>query len=684
MSTGSGELKLRIGAGSRSGGPATTALARLDDDFAGLGGGMRGTRAGAAPAVVAALDGTLTVGLDEVLAIEWGEVVEFVRAEDLERDERFETTVVDGVLTVTPRRSAPPSTRSTRAGLAIRRTWLAPIVQRGVGELAKELEEKQLSGDERVLIVERDGTLTPCEGPKDRHWGKAGDVLVLIHGTASSTRGSFGELLSSPAWPTVWDRFGGRVAALQHRTLTRDPFQNALTLMEALPARAVSLQVLTHSRGGLVADALLWATDVGANGAGGVEDVSNTAMALAREADRRPSGGAVTVDSMVRVACPARGTPILSERLDRFLTLLFNVGRLAANAAAGPLAGAVVKAFGQVVVAAAKARERLDVLPGLAAMIPGSDVVSLLNGPPRSGQLSPSKLVVVAGDLEPSGMKMVALDLVASGALFRGREHDLVVPVASMSGGILRTERSRFLRRGARVHHLTYFENDDSRAFIAATLRGERPTGALPLVAGAGEGAERSAWGKLPWTELAALEPGAVGGPLVFIIPGIAGSGLRDDSRPGKPRVVWGDLNTVGVVLNPSVLSPSKDLTPIADCQVTRYFYGDASTKLSSKAKVVLFAYDWRRSVVDAGGILADVIRSRPTTGEKIFLVAHSMGGLVARAAIHALGAEWDERVAAGARLVQLGTPNEGSWLAPQLVSGDAEIVDGPLGVALS
>ncbi len=83
-------------------------------------------------------------------------------------------------------------------------------------------------------------------------------VLVFLHGTASSTTGSFGELWT-PAQTAVrlalHKAYGSNVAAFEHRTLTESPIQNAIALVKALPART-RLHLVSHSRGGLIGELL--------------------------------------------------------------------------------------------------------------------------------------------------------------------------------------------------------------------------------------------------------------------------------------------------------------------------------------------------------------------------------------------------------------------------------------------
>lgn len=88
--------------------------------------------------------------------------------------------------------------------------------------------------------------------------GERTPVLVFLHGTASSTRGSFGAFLSreaEPEWKALTTLFGQHIYGFEHRTMSRSPIENALALATALPARA-RLSLVSHSRGGLVGDLL--------------------------------------------------------------------------------------------------------------------------------------------------------------------------------------------------------------------------------------------------------------------------------------------------------------------------------------------------------------------------------------------------------------------------------------------
>ena len=145
-------------------------------------------------------------------------------------------------------------------------------------------------------------------------------ALVLIHGTFSQTAGTFGKLWTQ--YPqlvaSLFDRFHDRVFALDHPTLGASPIANAITLAKAASAQA-RLHLLTHSRGGLVAETLarvcanpdLTNMDLFADDGASADELKELAKLV------KDKG--IVVERVVRVACPARGTLLASKRLDAYL-----------------------------------------------------------------------------------------------------------------------------------------------------------------------------------------------------------------------------------------------------------------------------------------------------------------------------------------------------------------------------
>src|SRR5262249_7852643 len=96
-----------------------------------------------------------------------------------------------------------------------------------------------------------------------------------------------------------------------------------------------------------------------------------------------------------------------------------------------------------------------------------------------------------------------------------------------------------------------------------------------------------------------------------------------------------------------------------------------AYLKLKLKLKIAgydadFFAYDWRLSLSDLGKKLALQIKSEDS---KVHLVAHSMGGLVARSALL-------DKPKNLHRIIMLGTPNFGSFAPIQALRGQYSIVN--------
>ena len=145
------------------------------------------------------------------------------------------------------------------------------------------------------------------------------------------------------------------------------------------------------------------------------------------------------------------------------------------------------------------------------------------------------------------------------------------------------------------------------------------------------------------------------GGPLVYVLPGLMGSRL---GTRGKllDDVIWLDLIEVAAGhLTRLALPRGARLVPLGVMLLN-------ALKLKLSLQVAGFdarfhAYDWRRGVED----LAHELNARIAAegGRDVHLVGHSLGGVVARVALAADGG----RVA---RLVQLGSPNRGSY-APVL-----------------
>jgi CHAT domain-containing protein len=180
-------------------------------------------------------------------------------------------------------------------------------------------------------------------------------------------------------------------------------------------------------------------------------------------------------------------------------------------------------------------------------------------------------------------------------------------------------------------------------------------------------------FGEQEYRELARLAREARKTPLrrdstrVFVLPGIMGSQLGSHRRVPLPNdVLW--LDPVDIAFGKLMTLEMPGNGHIVSLGVV--LYTNLKLKLFLRAAgfdPVFHHYDWRLGVDELGVQFAERVRSEPAG--KIAIVAHSMGGLVARAALALPGMERVER------FVMLGTPNFGSYAPVQALRGTYAVV---------
>jgi pimeloyl-ACP methyl ester carboxylesterase len=179
-------------------------------------------------------------------------------------------------------------------------------------------------------------------------------------------------------------------------------------------------------------------------------------------------------------------------------------------------------------------------------------------------------------------------------------------------------------------------------------------------------------FGQAEYRDLAKLAKHANQVPLpdgaqrVIVVPGIMGSQLGlHRQRPLPHDILWLDPIDIGVGRLTALRLPAR--APIVSLGVVLYSYLKLKLHLRANGFAPLFHdYDWRLSVDELGLALAARIRAAP---DPVMIVAHSMGGLVSRAALTAPGTDRVQR------LVLLGTPNLGSFAPLQALRGTYSVV---------
>jgi CHAT domain-containing protein len=162
-------------------------------------------------------------------------------------------------------------------------------------------------------------------------------------------------------------------------------------------------------------------------------------------------------------------------------------------------------------------------------------------------------------------------------------------------------------------------------------------------------------------SRLARRAAGMRGGPRLLILPGIMGSSIGRLRKNGSMDVTWFDPIEIaqGQLVKLALPAGSRFWA----LGVLRFAYERLRLVLRIAGFDAAFhPYDWRRDMLWNGRELADrLLREKR---QDVVLVGHSMGGLVARATI---GHKGGERIS---RVIQLGAPNKGAFVAVQALRG--------------
>lgn len=492
-------------------------------------------------------------------------------------------------------------------------------------------------------------------------------MLVFVHGTGSSTLGSFGELRTGDRdlWGALDARFPGGIYGFEHRTLSESPIENAIQLVGALP-RGAQVSLASHSRGGLVAD-LLCLDDFDAlidhyryafPGTGDpdpqesarvlaeLDDAHATQREQLRALAKLKRERQIVMQRYVRAASPANGTLLASGNFDVFLSGLLTL----IGAVPFFFGSPIYSAFKRVVIEIAKNRTNAHLVPGIEAMLPDSPMARLLRDAPVKPGIAMS---VIAGDIQGGNLLKRLGILLTDFLLFDKEDNDLVVNTPSMLAGIAPRAGSRVLfDRGADVSHFRYFTNIDTRAALRDWFVSDDPAQletfrALPSAADYAAALDAAARSR---------DAGDPKRPVVVVLPGVMGSHLQTN---GSDRVWFDPLD----IASGGLAKIAWGQAGVEAEELFAMFYGKVCEHLSSSHRVERFPYDWRQPLDVLAERLGEFLdRLMKESDAPIRLLAHSMGGLVVRACIHKRRSVMDALMAReGARLVMLGTPNQGA-----------------------
>jgi hypothetical protein len=274
-----------------------------------------------------------------------------------------------------------------------------------------------------------------------------GPVLLFIHGTFSTTHGGFGELPDDTV-RTLQSKYGGRVMAFDHPSLSQGPDDNVRWLLSRLPKSPVQLDIVCHSRGGLVSRVL-------------AESHASAGLDASH----------ITVRRVIFAGTPNQGTALadpdhMVDMIDRFTTAL-------TLSPTGPVTETL-----EAVVTVVKmiGHGGLKGLEGLASMYASGPFLAGLNK--RDGRRS--DYFAIASNYEPTDRGLRALVSGAADAavdkIFGDSENDLVVPTEGVwkenggEGFPLNADRVFSFPPAKGVMHTTYFRQPEVSDKLLAWL----------------------------------------------------------------------------------------------------------------------------------------------------------------------------------------------------------------------
>jgi hypothetical protein len=278
------------------------------------------------------------------------------------------------------------------------------LIRKGTEKIAETFEERYRRGGLRWFRP-GDHLLAKAEPAEqlsadDVRKLAAGRSLLLLHGTMTQAHTSF--RIPEDLLGRLCQAYDDRVWAYDHHTLSKSPDQNAADLVAALRtlgASSLAVDVIAHSRGGLVARELV---------------------------ERAPAQSPLAVQSVLFVATPNAGTPLCDfKHLEKLLNRYTNLLALIPDNPVTDALDAVLT------VATSLAAKAAGSLVGLGVMAPGNAYLERLNA--RRPPANVTYRAIVSNfepnpDDDPLARKLRNL---ATDRVFDRTPNDLIVPTAS-------------------------------------------------------------------------------------------------------------------------------------------------------------------------------------------------------------------------------------------------------------
>ncbi len=564
----------------------------------------------------------------------------------------------------------PPGTRGRITDLVRRKIRVIAI--KGVQKVASAATKAAVGAYEQRRHPPALRTWTPSnftaqsvEPPDLTHFDHDDRALLIVHGFMGSIHGSFG--FPEATVRRLSAAYDDRIIAYDHPTLASTPRQNAEDLFERLNGHDLHLDILAHSRGGLVA----------------------------REFQRLTEGTPIDVRSIVFVASPNGGTPMADP--DRPSGILDAVTNFVGNIPGTDGFALVLELLADIVLKGA-----VPGLEGLVAMQPTGDYLAELN----KHQIPDSVVLrAIATEYEPAataGFLQAKLDD-GLDEYFGQLRNDRIVPTRSayaQAGRFQVKPGQRLVLDSARgVHHSSFWTDPRATRQLLTWLSADENAATTPPIPDSETDPDAEIAKAAETVSVAAIIEGVKSLPASFrksidalsggvaetatpptgqrdaviVLPGIMGSHLAVGDRTiwvDALRLTRGGLAELEHGIAATAVGLNRSYVPLI-------------TRLARNWDVYLFPYDWRDDIFRSADRLDELVEKlrdeHPTRG--VNFVAHSMGGLVVRAYVAAHRERWDRLGgvdgAASGRLVMLGTPNRGSYSIPMTLLGSELAVRG-------
>ena len=159
----------------------------------------------------------------------------------------------------------------------------------------------------------------------------------------------------------------------------------------------------------------------------------------------------------------------------------------------------------------------------------------------------------------------------------------------------------------------------------------------------------------------------------------VASGGAGDLTWVNRFRILRGWLDRLR--LSEDGRSDANSKFTVTASGIMKRYYGEMILTLGQNWNVKDFFFDWRKDLELAADALNLKLGDWFDKDKPVHIVAHSMGGLVARTFINKYPDRWrsmwdrENNGLNGGRLIMLGTPNYGSFAIPQVLTGAEGLV---------